>query len=229
MSAPTTTKPVTYKSSELGRTVVLTTYVDPCPGKIGTDKVPSPCGRCGGSGFFNCYGHIYGGRCFLCSGAGVVPTSVSTVRKHARSEAFHTEYADELAVVREAAAVAANAAIAAAEFAAAWDAAHAEAARRAALVQGFLGEVGDKIVVTGTVQVAKYISGSWNRSDSMFLIVKLDSGQVVKTFGSGMSLFRLERGYRVTLTGKVKAQETYQGQDQTVLSFAKATVLDEED
>ena len=122
-----------------------------------------------------------------------------------------------------------KAARAEAEYAAAWDAAHAEDARRATLVQGFLGQVGEKVAVTGTVAVAKYIEGSWNRSSSIFLIVKADSGQVIKTFGSGASLFALDRGHRVELTGKVKGHETYQGQDQTVLSHVKATIVEEVD
>lgn len=227
-TATTTAKPVTYKSTLLG-TVTLTTYVDPCPGKIGTDKVPSTCGRCGGSGYFQCYGHIYNGRCFLCGGAGTVPTNVSTVRKHARTDAFATEYADELAAYWAAFEAAQATAAAEAEFAAAWDAAHAEAARRAAMVQGFLGEVGEKLTgLVGTVAVAKYISGSYNRSSSMFLVINLDGGAVVKTFGSSESLFQLDRGYRVTLTGKVKKHESYNGQDQTVLSHVKAEVIEAE-
>ena len=225
MSAPTTTKTVTYKSADLG-TVVLNSYVDPCPGKVGTDKVPSTCGRCGGSGFFNCYGHIYNGRCFQCGGAGQVPTSVTTVRKHARHQAFATEYADALAVVREAAAAAANAAIAAAEFAAAYDAAYVEAARRAALVQGFLGEVDEKVAFTGTVKVAKYCAGSYNRSSSMFLVFTTDAGQNVSGFSSSQTVFELGRGDKVSITAKVKKVESYQGQDQTVVTSIKATVLE---
>ena len=224
----TATKPATYKSPELG-TVVLNSYVDPHPGKVGTDRVPAPCSRCGGSGYFQQFGHVYGGRCFQCGGNGQGSITVATVRKHARHAAYVAEYADQIAAVREAEAIAARQAAAEAEFAADWDAAHAEAARRAAMVQGFLGEVGEKIVTgPGTVQVAKYIEGSWNRSSSMFIVVKLDSGQVVKTFGSSATLFNVERNCRVTLTGKVKGQENYQGQDQTVLSHTKATIIDDE-
>lgn len=233
MSAPTTT--VTFKSSDLG-TVALTTYVDPHPGLKGTDKVAVECGMCT-NGVYTGISRIHWNNgagdttwCFRCNGTNRRYISVATARRIAKREAFLAEYAVQIEanrIVREAEA---NAAIAAAKFEAAWDAAHAENARRAALVQGFLGEVGEKVATgPGIVQVAKYIEGSWNRSSSMFIVVKLDSGQVVKIFGSSQTLFRLERGYRVTLTGKVKAQETYQGQDQTVLSFAKATVLDEED
>lgn len=222
----TATKPATYKSDLLG-TVVLHTYVDPHPGKVGTDRVAAPCSRCGGSGYFSCYGHIYGGRCFQCGGNGLGSISVATARKHARVEAFAAEYADAIEAAHAAAREAAAVAAAEAQFAADWDAAHAEDVRRASLVQGFLGAVGEKVTATGTVQVAKYIEGSWNRSSSMFLVIKLASGQIVKTFGSSKTLFGLERGYPVEVTGEVKAHEAYQGQDQTVLTRVKATVLDE--
>lgn len=225
MTTATAAKTVTYKSAVLG-TVVLNSYVDPCPGKIGTDKVPSTCGRCGGSGYFTCYGHIYGGRCFQCAGAGMVPTSVSTVRKHAKVDAFRAEYAAELAAARQAAETAANIAAAAAEFAAAWDAAHAEAARRAAMVQGFLGEVDEKVAFTGTVKVAKYCAGSYNRSSSMFLVFTTDAGQNVSGFSSSQTVFELGRGDKVSITAKVKKVESYQGQDQTVVTSIKATVLE---
>lgn len=227
MTTATATKATTFKSTVLG-TVILSTYVDPCPGKIGTDKVPSTCGRCGGSGVFECFRHIYAGRCFQCGGSGSVPTNVSTVRKHAKSDAFYAEFAAELAAVRLVAETAANIAIAAAKFAADWEAAHTEDARRSSMVQGFLGQVGDKVTGTGTVAVAKYISGSYNRSSSVFLVVELDSGQVIKTFGSGESLFALDRGDRVVLSGAVKAHESYRGQDQTVLTRAKAILVVDE-
>jgi len=225
----------TFKSTELG-TVTLTTYVDPHPGLKGTDKVAIECGMCR-DGVYTGYSRIHwqNGKgdttwCFWCNGTNRRYISVSTARRNAKRQAFQAEYAVQIEANRIARETAANVAIAAAKFEAAWDEAHAEQARRAAMVQGFLGEVGDKVATgPGIVQVAKYIEGSWNRSSSMFIVVKLDSGQVVKTFGSSTTLFGLERGYRVTLTGKVKAQETYQGQDQTVLSHTKAEVLDEDD
>lgn len=221
-----TTKPVTYKSSLLG-TVTLSTYVDPFPGKIGTDRVYAPCSRCGGTGAFGPK-VVYAGRCFQCGGNGAGSQSVATARKHAKADAFNTEYAAEIAAARAAQAEVARKAAAEAEFAAAWDEAHAEAARRAAMVQGFLAEVGEKVAgVRATVQVAKYISGSYNRSSSMFLVLKTDAGQVVKVFGSSQTLFSLERGWVVEIAGTVKKHETYEGQQQTVLSHVKAVAVDE--
>lgn len=218
----TATKPATFKSSILG-TVELHSYVDPHPGKVGTDRVPTTCGRCGGSGYFNCFRHIYAGRCFGCDGTGKDTISVATARKWARSDAFATEYADEIAAYWAEFEAAQEVARKAEEFAAHWDEAHAENIRRAALVQGFLAEVGDKIAgVEVTVKVAKYIEGSWNRSSSMFIIAETAAGQVIKIFGSSNSLFGLQRDDQATITtAKVKAHESWNGQEQTVLSHVK--------
>lgn len=225
MTNTTATKPATFKSDLLG-TVVLTSYVDPHPGKVGTDRVAAPCSRCGGSGHFDCWGHIYGGRCFQCGGNGQGSISVATARKHARVAAFNAEYATQIADARAVVAAAAEAAQAAADFAADWDAAHAENARRASLVQGFLGTVGEKVAFTGTVTVAKYISGSYNRSSSMFLVFTADNGQVATGFSSSQTVMGLERGDRVEVTAKVKATDAFNGQQQTKLTAIKASVLE---
>lgn len=228
-----TTTTTTFKSTELGRTVELTTYVDPAPGLNGTDRVPVECGYCTNGVYTAPSGyHWQNGRgdttwCFRCNGSNVRYVSANTARRNAKINAFAAEYADELRAVRQAAADAANAAIAAAEFESAWDAAHAEAARRAALVQGFIGEIGDKVTVTGTVDVAKYCAAvAYNRSATMFVVVTADAGQKVVISGSSASLFELQRGDNLTVTGKVKNHKSYRGQDQTVLSHAKAQVLE---
>lgn len=229
----TTTTPVIV-NGVLGKREV-TTYVDPYPGLKGTDRAPVECGYCTNGVYTAPSGyHWENGRgdttwCFRCNGSNRRYRSVARLRAEAKRDAYAAEFAAEIAAQRAADEAAANAAIAAARFESAWNEAHAEQARRAALVQGFLGEVGDKITATGTVRVAKYISApAYNRSASMFVIVELGTGQVVKIFGSSASLFSLDRGYRVTITGKVKAHEAYNGQDQTVLSHAKAEILDED-
>lgn len=227
------TNTTTFKSSELGRTVELTTYVDPAPGLKGTDQVPVECGYCNNGvymGFsritWEANGRKIAAWCFRCNGTNVRYVSANTARRNAKAAAFAAEYAEELRAVRQAAVEAANAAIAAAEAARAEAAAKAEAERIASLVQGFVGEKGEKVTVTGTVRVAKYIAGSWNRSSKMFIVVDLDNGQVVMTSGSGQSLFEVNRGDRITLTAKVADFGSFNGQDQTVLSHAKAQVLE---
>ncbi len=230
MTTATATKPATFKSEILG-TVVLNTYVDPYPGKVGTDKAPVPCGRCGGKGRIDAFSHVLGGVCFGCNGHGVQFTTVATLRKHAKAEAFAAEYGDQIAAywaeVDRKNAEAAKAA----EYAAAWDEAHKEAARRAAMVQGFVGEVGDKVKgLVGTVQVAKYTAAQrYGWSASMFIIVTLDNGQVLKFSGSGESLFGVARGDKVTVAGAVKDQQVYNGQQQTVLTRVKLAKVEEAD
>jgi hypothetical protein len=221
MTTTTTTKPVTFKGI-LGVKPLLS-YVDPAPGAANSDRVPESCWRCDGTGY-TCFKWVANGVCFHCGGTGTHYAAAVTVRKRAKADAYYRDYEAEIQAYWAERNAAEQAAAKAAEFAAAWDEAHAEQARRAALVNGFLGEVGDKITVTGTVQVAKYISGSWNRSSSVFLVVKADTGHIVKTFSSSQSVFALDRGDQVELTGAVKAHEAYNGQDQTVLIRVKAVI-----
>ena len=202
----------------------LHTYVDPHPGLKGTDKVPVACSRCvNRSGYIRAFAHVQGGICFRCQGTGSEHISVSTIRRWAKADAYQAEYAAEITARNEELRRIEIAENAAREFAAAWDEAHQENARRDALVQGFVGQEGDKVTVSVTIQVAKYISGSYNRSASMFIIAKTESGQVVKVFGSSQTLFDLERGDQATFTGTVKDHEVYNGQQQTVLKGVKAS------
>jgi phage/plasmid primase-like uncharacterized protein len=207
--------------------VELATYVDPFPGMKNTDKVQVTCGNCDGTGEYQApsgYSWVRNGRsttwCFKCGGDGHVMRGVQSQRRLALQVAWWAEYgqAEEAAQVAES-----NARIAAAELAQAWDDAQAEQARRAQMVQGFLGQIGDKVTgQDGTVKVAKYMpSQQYGWSASMFIVIELDSGQVVKLSGSGESLFSVERGDKVTVTGTVKDQQVYNGQDQTVLTRAK--------
>lgn len=208
---------------------VLSTYVDPHPGLKGTDRVQTPCGRCvNQSGYIRAFAHVQGGICFECNGAGTVGITVNTVRRWAKQDAYSDEFGAEIRAIQEWLAAESNAKMAQAQFAADWDDAHAEAARRAAVVQGFVGEVDEKVTVTGTVKVAKYCEAqAHNRSATMFVIVETVAGQVIKISGSSASLFDLERGDQVELAGTVKAHESYRGQDQTTLFRVKATVLNQ--
>ena len=209
----------------------LSTYVDPHPGLKGTDKVQVPCGRCvNKTGYIRAFAHVEGGICFECRGAGTVGINVSTVRKWAKSDAYCTEFAAEIAAHRQSLRDAEIAANAARELAQAWDDAHAEQARLASLTQGFIGQPGEKVTVEATIKVAKYIEAQQHGwSAKMFIIAETTDGNIVKISGSSNSLFELDRGDKVTLTGKVAAHENYRGQDQTVLSHVKAVVIDNED
>lgn len=209
----------------------LLSYVDPHPGKKGSDLVAGDCPRCGGYGFISAFGHVQMGRCFKCGGNGAQNVTVATVRKHARAAAYARDFAVELAAHRNAVAEAARV-LALAEEAAAQAAAEvAEAARLASLVQGFVAPVGDKVAgLAVTIKVAKYLPGSYNRSSAMFVIAEAESGQVLKFVGAARSVMDLQRGDQaVIVTGKVKAHEEYDGQEQTVLSHVKVEVIDQEE
>jgi hypothetical protein len=212
--------------------VQLHTYTDPFPGLKSTDKVQVDCADCGGDGVYHApsgysirnprTGYGFKG-CFACNGYGHVTRTVQSRRRNAMQHAWFAEYGQAIADAEREANWAAQRA---AEQAEAWDEAHVEQVRRAALVTGFVGEVGAKVSgLAGTVAVAKYFAGAWNRSSSMFVVINLDNGQVVKMFGSSESLFSVERGDHVTITGAtVKAHESYKGQDQSVLMRVKVAV-----
>ena len=220
-----TTKPVTF-NGVLGKKP-LTTYSDPYPALKGTDKAPVECGMCS-DGVYDAPSRIHwnNGRgdttwCFWCNGSGKRLRSVSKLRSEAKADAYAAEFATEIAAYHDAKAEAFNAAAKAEEFALAWDEAHKEQERRNAIVGGFIGEAGDKVKnLQGTVNFTKMIDGYYG--SSMLVIITLDNGQVVKTFGSGSSLYGLDRGQKVTiLSATVKGHDHYNGQDQTELKMVK--------
>jgi hypothetical protein len=227
------TRPVAHR----GRP--LSSYSDPHPGAKGSDKVADACGMCDGGGVYQGYSRITWQRgrgnraqiapwCFWCNGSGKRFITVATLRKRAKEAAYQRDYAEEIAAAQ----AAEQAAYAAKAFAKDWDEAHAEQARRAALVTGFAGEVGQRVRgLPGVVRFEKSYDASYgyHRQTGKFLIVELANGQVVKIAGTGGSLFGHERGDRVLVTGTVKAHETYNGQDQTVLTRAALEAAESEE
>jgi len=220
-----------------GRVYTLHTYVDPHPGMKASERIHyrDTCSRCGGSGIFRwptARGEA-AGTCFGCYGEGTVVRSnaVSTLRRNAKTEALWREYGDELRAERQASEIAAEAARKAAEFAKAWDEAHAEQQRRATLNNGTVGEVGERVRdIEATVEVAAAIerdSYSGVGTETVMLVVfRLDDGRVMKVFGTTQALYSLERGERVTVTGTVKGFGEYKGQTQTILSRVKVVRAD---
>ncbi|MFV8227496.1 hypothetical protein [Mycolicibacterium fortuitum] len=210
-------------------------YTDPYPDAKGTDLVKEACWKCAGDGLFhapsgwkikNPYGPGAIKGCFACLGIGYRLVKVASVRarirRHVdaavRHDAERAEYA------------AATAQRATEEFAAAWDAAHAEQARRAALNNTPAGTQGDTLHnLTGTVAVAKSFETTGFRGYGItvkrIVVIKLDNGQVLKTFGTGSTLFTVTRGDRVTVTSATVADtDTYDGQLQTILTRTKLRV-----
>jgi len=230
---------VTMQRREGGRKVITAeavrssdpcVYVDPYPGAHGGDLIKEPCGKCGGDGMFHAPSgwfiqNPYGKRgeaikgCFDCRGVGHRIIKVSSVRARVRR---HVKAA--IQGKAEAAEYAARAdERAAEEFAQAWDEAHAEQQRRAALNNEPVGEIGERIKeLAGVVEVAitKEVPGYRYGTDiKRLVVIKLNTGQVVKTFGSARNLFEVQRGDQVTITGAtIKEIEPYQGQVQTVVT-----------
>jgi hypothetical protein len=208
-------------------------YTDPYPGVRGADRVKEICGKCGGDGIYHAPSGLviqnpYGRRgdtikgCFDCMGLGYRIVKVSSIRARIRRAVSAT-----LARDADAEAYAAQAAQRAAEeFGSAWDEAHAEQERRAALNNEPAGQPGERIRnVAGTVEVSMSIEVAgfrgYGTDVKRLVVVKLDSGQVIKTFGTARALFGTRRGDSVTITGAtIKEIATYQGQVQTVVSRA---------
>ena len=209
-------------------------YADPHPGMKGSERVWEECGWCT-NGVYTGPGNVHWkiGKvdttwCFQCGGNGGRYVLVSSVRARVRrlskeAQRWVAEQADRERIIAE---------TKAREWVEAWDAAHAEQERRAALVTGFVGDEGDKVKnLPGTVTVStRFETASFNGYGTdykAFVVVTLDDGKVVKTSGTGATLYRTERGQRVTVSGTVKGHDSYQGQDQTTLTRAKIDILDE--
>ncbi|WP_396902717.1 hypothetical protein [Mycolicibacterium sp.] len=218
-----------------GREFDVDGYVDPHPGKLGGDKVHviERCGRCGGPGQFVAYIPVNGGVCFECNGQGRVHRypRVSKLRRDAKIQALLAQYGEQLRADENAAREVEIAKRQAYELAAAHDAAIEEAARRAQMNNEPAGQPGDKVAdLVGIVEVAKAIevAGRYGRPEwKRFVVIKLESGQVVKSFGSAKALWEIHRGDKVRIVkANVKKLDEYQGQVQAVLSHVKAEVLE---
>jgi hypothetical protein len=87
-----------------------------------------------------------------------------------------------------------------------------------------VGEVGEKITLTGVVRTATRVNGFTPRSPERALIVidaDADAGAAVaKLVSSARWAYSVERGDRITVTGTVKAHTEWRGTKQTVLTRA---------
>lgn len=89
---------------------------------------------------------------------------------------------------------------------------------------------GDKVAVTGTVEVRLTVeqSAGYTTRTALMLVIKgtgEHEGVTVKTTGSGATLWDVQRGDTVTLSGTVKGFGEYDGVAQTLLTRCKATVV----
>lgn len=206
-----------------------------------------PCDRCGGDGVYKwgamiSYGYgpavpQYSGTCFKCGGAGKVLSKwvERTPEYQAKLDAQREKRQAKAQAEREAAwAKEREEQIkkAQAEAKAKAEREAAEAARKA--ISQFVGNVGDKITVTVTLEKEFQFSvpsfrGYGEEMMSIYTFVD-DAGNklVWKTSGSlgtwsddGMRFDRVMEGDRVTIRGTVKEHSEYKSEKQTVLQRVK--------
>lgn len=208
-----------------GNTYQVAVYVDPFPGRKGSDVIKETCGKCGGAKVVN-YGNVTLATaqgedrwCFECGGRGYTTRLVSsargTARRQAKARTIRNAEAADFAATADARQLE--------ELLADWDEALAEEARRAALVTGFLAEVGVRVRgLKAVVEVnhrfeAVAFNGYTMDYKSLLILRELESGRIIKAV---LGARDLERGQEVTVSGTVKDHAQYNGQDQTVLARA---------
>lgn len=197
--------------------------------KLRRERVTEPrmvaCGRCGGAGGSDMWART-GWTCYACMGQRSFERDVRVYADpalEARDAALTAIIDDEAAAI----ATAEFEAMAGARYDALWIeaqealVAHDENVARLAL-QTWIGEVGEKITAAGIVKVAATIDGYYG--STRLVIIETADGNLVKTFGTGASLFGVETGDAVTIAGTVKSLDFYRGDKQTVLTRAKITV-----
>lgn len=99
---------------------------------------------------------------------------------------------------------------------------HTDAARReAAAGVDYVGTVGEKVTLTGTVRTAMRVDGFTYRSpDNMLLVVDCGAA-VAKMTTAAAWAYHLKPGDPLTITGTVKAHNDWNGIKQTVLTRPK--------
>lgn len=203
-------------------------YVDPFPGRKGDEIIKENCSWCGGTGIYEgpsgykFYTPAVGANttgCFRCMGVGHTKRKVSSLRASARRQ---VKAANQRAA--EAADYAAEApARLAAEIAEAWDAAHAEQARRAAKPKGHAGTIGERfrkvdveVTMYRTFESYDYVTGA----PVLKAVIKF------RLRSSGLTLVWFTDTRDVTegdlkqLSFTVKKHDQRDGEDQTIITRA---------
>lgn len=223
--------PQPAKASRTTKSKLADTYTAEEQARIGiTDDnrndagIDAPCSRCVGSRYFHCWRNIEGGRCFRCGGTGTEFLPMDKLVRTARRNALARADAELNGAVFAWNAIAAEFATIHADRAE-LAAKHARVqARRAAYVPGFVGAVGTKVDVVVTVKFTKVIDSQWG--SSLLVSALTEDGHLVKTFGSGATLWDLaENGAKLRWTGTVKEHANWDGQDQTVTTRTKLAAI----
>lgn len=188
------------------------------------------CGVCSQGGLRPEYAHVFDGQCFYCRGTGLrafAADEVAAKRKVRSAQAADIRRAAK-AEIEAPAIAAAEAAALAASIEIAHGAALTEQARRDAEAaafeaQRFLGSVGDKITVVGTVKVNAHVESRYG--SSRLVIIEAEGGVTLKTFGTSAFHYDVEVGDEVEVTATVKDHEVYRGVKQTAIVRPKGKVL----
>jgi hypothetical protein len=89
-------------------------------------------------------------------------------------------------------------------------------AANAVQTQGFLGEIGDKITVEGTITTFRSIDSKFGPTN--LIVITTEDGKAVKAFSNAKGFWGLEEGSPVTVTGTVKSHDSFKGSEATVIS-----------
>ncbi|MDN5802991.1 MAG: hypothetical protein L0H26_00130 [Microlunatus sp.] len=81
----------------------------------------------------------------------------------------------------------------------------------------WLGSVGEKVTITGTVRAALRLPGYTHYSRDQVLLVITSGTTLAKTITSAAWAYDVRAGDQITVTATVKALQTYRGDRQTVL------------
>lgn len=184
-----------------------------------TETRIEPCRRCGGEGGF---AHWPGYTCYRCFGRN--PRTFE--HRQVRVYEDHDLKQRDMELTAEIERLQAREAMAEQrekdhEIALKWEAAR-EARKERARHAEWVGEVGERLRdLEVEVETVKMVDGYYG--PSMLVVFRDESGNALKTFGTGESLWDLERGDTVTLTGTVKDHDEFRELKQTVLTRVKVT------
>lgn len=201
------------ETTEAGNVYEVEAYVDPFPGRKGTDIITEDCGFCLGTGLYqgpsglNIYtptvGHNDKG-CFKCMGTGKYSRKVSSYRTSARRAVKARNARAAQAADYEANREAREAQ----EKLDAMEEAYAENDRRDSLPEGFWGDYfGEVVELEATVTKSGTYEGTdfyGNKELKGFVIFTNRAGQVAKYFTTWKNADKFEEGQQYNIKASIK-------------------------
>ena len=192
--------------------------------KRATKTYRRPCNRCGGEGGSRAWAYT-GYTCFRCGGHSSMTFELVTERYYETTEDAMADQGLTEIIDAEARRLQALKQAELDEHQKRKD--HEQALRDDAwrderMAQPFIGTVGERLDFLGPVIYEREVFTQFGTS--MLILIKDEAtGGVVKTFGSGTTLWGLHKGDVVKGKGTVKAHETYNGSKSTTLKRVKIT------